>query len=90
MTNQRPNRGYSSSSSWIWLQDEEVVGMKLDVENEFIHYYRHVGSLCGDDGSFAEHTIEAYLQQGALSVLGNIPEDVNEELREILKAHRLR
>lgn len=70
------------------MQDEDVVGMKLDVENGLIHYYRHVGSLCGDDGSFAEHTTEAYLQQGALSVLGDIPKNVNEELREILKVHR--
>lgn len=66
------------------------MGIKLDVENGFLHYYRHVGSLCGDDDSFAQHTVEAYLQQGALSVLGDVPYDVEEELQEILKVYRLR
>lgn len=86
MGSRRTGRDFSSSSSWIWAHEERVVGVKLDIEKGLLHYYRHVGSLCGDDGSFAEQTIGAYLQRGALTVLGDVPDDVNRELREVLKA----
>lgn len=60
--------------------------MALDVEEGLLHFYRHVGSLCGDDGGFAERTVEEYLRRGAPPVLGELPEDVEEELREALEA----
>ena len=77
------------TTSWIWLTDQGVNGLRIDKDNHIMKWYDVVGCGCGMDDSAVEQTVSAYLEKGSPITLSIPPEDVLVEIQESIKVMTL-
>lgn len=66
------------ASAWWWQTDGGIKGLKLDEETSTLHWFDDPTSLCGDDGSQAEQSFEAFRHAGPPAFVGTFPEEIQE------------
>ena len=71
-------------SSWIWLADEKIYGLDVDIEAGVLHWYDQIGCSCED--SMADQTVAHFRQRGVLPIVPELPSDILAELKALAEA----
>lgn len=71
-------------SSWIWVANEKIYGLNVDIETGVLHWYDQIGCSCED--STADQTVTDFQQQGVLPIVPELPSDILAELRALAEA----
>lgn len=72
----------ADKTAWMWLSGDALRGLSLDQEGNLIWIWQ-AGCHCADEDAIVQ-SVAQFRQQGAPSLIGPLPEDIDGELQEAL------
>ncbi|HSM57681.1 MAG TPA: hypothetical protein VK879_16125 [Candidatus Sulfomarinibacteraceae bacterium] len=71
-------------TAWMWLDNDQLRGLFLDVEAERLTWVWQAGCHCADEDEIVQ-SVETFYREGPPALMGSVPEDVVAQIRAAAK-----
>jgi hypothetical protein len=75
--------GDSKKTAWMWLSGDALRGLSVDRDKGTLTWIWQAGCHCADEDELLQ-TVEQFETEGAPSLVGPLPEDIEGEVRAVL------
>lgn len=67
-------------TAWMWVDNEQLRGLFLDVEAQQLTWVWQAGCHCADEDELVQ-SVETFRHEGPPALMGPVPEDVLAQMR---------
>lgn len=87
MSYSQKNTELKKQNAWMWLVDEQVYGLSIDMETQQVEWYDDIDCFCAGDNRCATQTVAELSAEWAPPAFLFVPADVLAEIQTFINSH---